>query len=235
MTTRRVLAVVGARGGSKGVPGKNLLDFGGTPLVGRTIAQAARLFQMVAISTDDREISEVALRYGATHDVRRPAQLATDEAPKVPAIRHAVRTVEQEEGIQFDVVVDLDATCPLRDDIDVRGALAEYEAHPQCENVISVCRSRKNPYFNQVEQDDSGATHLVGRRDSPPLRRQDAPEVYDINGAVYVWNRSALDDGDQVVRPGTRLYVMPPERSVDIDGPVDLLVAQILLGSDGPR
>jgi CMP-N-acetylneuraminic acid synthetase len=227
--SQRIVAVVCARGGSKGLPRKNLIDLGGVSLVGRAVAQAARRFSHVVISTDEPDIRDEAARHGATHYVRRPPELAGDDAPKIPAIRHAVREVETAEQISFEVVVDLDPTCPLRDDTDISGALALYDEHPGCDNVVSVTPSKKNPYFNQVERDETGAARLVRERTQTPLRRQDAPEVFDINGAVYVWRRAALDERDDVIRPGTRLYVMPPERSIDIDGSVDVLVARALL------
>jgi CMP-N-acetylneuraminic acid synthetase len=228
-----ILCVVGARGGSKGVPGKNLRPLNGVPLVERTLRQAKRLFATVVLTTDDQRIADVGLKVGVAVPFLRPAELASDTAPKVPAIAHAVREMESIEGRRFDVVIDLDATCPLRDDADVLEAVEFFTRSPDADNVISVTPARKNPYFNQVRI-DAGRMSLAVAQSTTPLRRQDAPRIYDINGAVYVWRRTALEEGDLVVRSHSYAYVMPPERSIDIDTELDFRIVEFLL-ADGER
>ena len=159
----------------------------------------------------------------------RPAELASDTAGKVPAIAHAVRTVEAETGLHFDTVVDLDATSPLRLASDVIAAVALLEENG-LESVITACEARRSPYFNLVEIDP--ATGRVGVAKQLPegvLRRQDAPENFDMNASIYVWERAALEREAKVFFPSTRIYEMPPERSLDIDSEFDFEIVSWLL------
>ncbi|WDL95140.1 acylneuraminate cytidylyltransferase family protein [Alicyclobacillus sp. ALC3] len=223
------LCTICARGGSKGVTGKNVRELGGTPLIAHSIlqARASRLFDAIAVSSDDEEILCIARTYGVPYLVRRPPELATDVAPKLPSIRHCASDVEQRTGHAFDTVVDLDVTSPLRTPADIAAAvqlLEETGAH----NVLTGTPSRRSPYFNMVELDPCGQVHLAKSPTQQIVRRQDAPQTYDLNASIYVWTRVTLMHSDILFHEQTRLYVMPPERSLDIDSELDFAVVSFL-------
>lgn len=217
------IATVCARGGSKGLPGKNMLDFAGQPLIARTITQALSCpgIDGVYVSTEDKTIAEAARQAGAHVPYRRPAELATDEASKLPVIEHLVRHLET-QGLQVATVVDLQPTTPLRDAKDIEAALA---LRVQAPLIVSVSEARDNPYFNLVERQPNGLVALS--KGSGSIRRQVAPAVYSLNGAIYVWQRAALTLAAQQglwsvpVAP----YVMPRWKSVDIDDREDFDLA----------
>lgn len=219
---RRVCTVL-ARAGSVGVPGKNVRLLGGVPLIVHSIrhARATGLFDAVVISTDDPEVRRIAQDEGVDLVVERPTELATATAGKVPAIVHAVEVTEATLGGSFDVVVDLDATSPLRLPDDVVAAVALLENDPDAANVITAAPARRSPYFNLVERLPDGAVQLARPTERPVLRRQDAPECFDMNASIYVWWRATLQADLAVINAGTRLHVMPEERSHDVDSELD--------------
>ncbi len=224
------ICIVCARGGSKGVPSKNIRPFAGKPLLAHTLGQAiaAQLFEEIAVSSDSEEILEVAARHGATRLVRRPGALATDHADKMPAIVHCAREVEKETGIAFDTLVDLDATAPLRLPGDIAAAVGRLET-TGAPNLFSVCPAHRSPYYNMVERDEEGRARLVKQPEKALVRRQDAPPCYDMNASIYAWRRDAFGaPGDGLFFEGTELYVMPTERSIDIDSELDFAIAEFL-------
>lgn len=227
--TRR-LCTICARGGSKGVPGKNLIPINGVPLIAYSIRQArdSALFDAIAVSSDDDAILAVAREEGVDLAVKRPVHLAEDTAAKTPAIRHCAEVAEAELGRQFDIFVDLDATSPLRDVADIRGAVAMLETRG-CSNVITGTPSRRSPYFNMVERRADGSVALSKSLPEDILRRQDSPACYDMNASVYVWCRDAFWAGPTVFYADTALYEMPEERSLDIDTPLDLRIVAHLM------
>lgn len=220
-----------ARGGSKGVKNKNIRLLQGKPLLAYSIEQAhdSGLFDVIAISSDSEQILEVAANYGADYLIHRPKNMATDLAPKLPVIRHCVEETERITNITFDICVDLDATSPLRSVHDICSAV-NLLIESKAENVITAMPARRSPYFNMVELDDNGMPRLVKELASPCSRRQDAPQCYDMNGSIYVWTRAALLSSDNLYQPNTRLYVMPEERSIDIDSELDFLFVEYLMG-----
>lgn len=225
------LCTICARGGSKGVPGKNLRLLLGKPLIVHTIeqAKASGLFVAIAVSSDTVEILQVASNAGADHVVHRPTALATDEAPKLPAIQHCLEEVERVRQERFDVLVDLDATSPLRSIQDIDGAVRLLEA-TGATNVITGTPARRSPYFNMVERDSVGETVRLCKALSPPVaRRQDAPTCFDMNASIYVWRAEPFRKAPGIFFPDTRLYEMPYERSIDIDSEVDFQVVEMLL------
>lgn len=227
---KRRLCTICARGGSKGVPNKNLREVAGKPLLAHTVEHAlgAGIFDVVAVSSDSPAILDAARRFGAQELVERPAELASDTAPKVPAIRHAVRTVEERRGVRFDTCCDLDATAPLRSADDVRQAVSLLEDRG-VKNVFSVVPARRSPYFNLVEVGPDGVARLSKKLDKPVFRRQDAPACFDMNASIYVWRRDALDLADTVFLDDTAAYVMGHRSAFDIDDEVDLKVVELLL------
>jgi len=220
------IATICARGGSKGLPGKNLRPFAGKPLIAHTIAQAlaCSAIEGVYVSTDDDAIAEVALASGALVPYRRPAELATDTAAKLPAIEHLVAHLER-GGLRVTTIVDLQPTSPLRTQGDLEAALAVAR---DCELAVSVSEPSHNPYFSLVEQGADGTLQLS--KAASHVRRQDLPPVWGLNGSIYVWRREALPrairDGFWSVR--ARPVPMPRERSVDIDDALDFEWAEWL-------
>lgn len=227
---RRRLAVICARGGSKGVPGKNLLELGGETLLELAVRQAreSTLFDVIVVSSDDEVILFTGQRAGADLLVRRPGGLATDAAPKMDAIRHAVHEAEAQYDRTFHTVVDLDVTTPLRLTRDIADVVHLLESS-EAGNVVTASRARRSPYFNQVEIADGGVLRVpCGRGDITD--RQSAPPVYDLTGAVYAWRRDVLEGGGPLIRPDTLLHIIPSERGWDIDEAVDVDVVAVMAG-----
>jgi len=226
----KVLCTICMRGGSKGVPGKNLRNLHGKPLMAYTIDQAKRsfLFEYVVVSTDSAEIAETAKQYGAEAWFLRPAELATDTAPKLPVIRHAFLEAEKYYGHEFEILVDLDATSPLRSVEDIKNSFEQFNAEG-ADILITGSPSRKNPYFNMVEITD-GRVCKVKELQSPPVRRQDAPAVYDMNASIYIWKREALLECETLFTEKTSLYVMPERRSIDVDTELDWELVEFIIG-----
>ena len=223
MTT---IASICARGGSKGVPGKNIRPLLGKPLIAWTIEQALKVpaIERVVVSTDSPEIAAVAEAAGARVPFLRPAELATDSAPKVPVIRHLVDR-ENTSGIAVSRVVDLDPTSPLREVTDIEACLGLLT--DDVDVVITGYGAEKNPYFNMVEALPGGGFGLCKASATAFDRRQDTPAVYAMNASIYVWWERTLDLG--LFGPHTRLHVMPRERSIDIDSEVDFALVELLM------
>lgn len=218
-----------ARGGSKGVPGKNTLILAGKPLIAHSIEQAkqTRLFEAIAVSSDSDEILAVSEAYGAI-PIKRPAELATDTAAKLPVIKHCVQALEAHLSQLCELIVDLDATSPLRSVQDILTCVA-MASSGEAENVITASPARRSPYFNMVELDDANCPRLVKPLRQAVARRQDAPACFDMNASIYVWRRHALFGNDSLFTDATRLHVMPEERSVDIDSLLDVDIVRMIL------
>lgn len=221
------ICTICARGGSKGVKGKNTRLLNGKPLVALSIeqAKASGLFEVIAVSSDSEQILKIAHTYGADYLVQRPQELATDNAAKLPVIRHCVAEVERRLGRSATICVDLDATSPLRSIEDIRNAVALLEK-TGAGNVITAMPARRSPYFNLVEVDEQGLVRLAKPVTEPFVRRQDAPKCYDMNASIYVWKRDVLFDAPTLFNTDTQLYVMPEERSIDIDSELDFLFVE---------
>jgi CMP-N,N'-diacetyllegionaminic acid synthase len=225
----KALCTICARAGSKGVANKNLRLINNKPLIVYSIEQAiaSKLFDHIVVSSDSKEIREVALTNGATFCVDRPAELATDTAPKLPAIKHCVENAEKKFG-QFEVIVDLDATAPLREPTDIIGAL-ELLKSTQADNVITGTPAHRSPYFNLVETDVNGIVNLSKPPATVVARRQDSPQCFDMNASIYVWRRQALFENENLFTGNTRLFVMPRERSLDIDSQADFEMVEWMM------
>lgn len=220
------IATVCARGGSQGVPGKNIRPLAGKPLIVHTIeqARACRAIDQVYVSTDDPRIADVVRQAGAEVPLLRPAELATAQAPKLPVIRHLVEAVER-LGRKVARIVDLDPTSPLREVADIEACLALLT--PDTDVVITAYEAEKNPYFNMVELDAQGRVRLVKTPPAAVEARQAAPKVYAMNASIYVWHRHTLAKGLWEGRAA--LHVMPRSRSIDIDTPLDFKLVELLL------
>ena len=224
------LCTICARGGSKGVPGKNIRPLLGKPLIAWTIeqAKASGLFSHVAVSSDSLEILAVADAAGADLTLRRPDDLASDTARKVDAIKHAVLAAEDALGMRFDVLVDLDATSPLRNVDDIRGAVDLLEREGRT-NVITGALARRSPYFNLVETTAEGNAALSKPVAGGIARRQDVPAAFDMNASIYVWDRDKFFENPAIFYPDTGLYEMPEDRSVDIDSELDFKIVETIM------
>lgn len=225
-----MLCTICARGGSKGVPNKNIRRVAGKPLLAHSIDQALEtgLFEAVAFSSDSEAYLEAASHAGAAIIVLRPSELASDAAGKIPAIRHCVLNAEAQLGHRVDIIVDLDCTSPLRLSADISGCV-ELLMSSQFGNVITAAPARRSPYFNLLERQPDGRIDLAKRALAPILRRQDAPECFDMNASIYVWRRDMLFEREGLFHPDTALYVMPEERSLDIDSELDFEVVSLLM------
>ena len=225
----KVLCTICARAGSKGVANKNLRLINNKPLIVYSIEQAiaTKLFDQIVVSSDSKEIREVALANGATFCVDRPAELATDTAPKLPAIKHCVENAEGKFG-QFEVIIDLDATAPMRESSDIIGAL-ELLQSAKADNVITGTPAHRSPYFNLVETDVNGIVSLSKPPANVVARRQDSPQCFDMNASIYVWRRQALFANENLFTGNTRLFVMPRERSLDIDSQADFEMVEWMM------
>jgi CMP-N,N'-diacetyllegionaminic acid synthase len=212
------LCTICARGGSKGVPNKNIRQIGGKPLIVHSVlqAQSSGLFEAIAVSSDSPEILNISKKSGVDHLIFRPQDLASDSAPKLPAIQHCVNEVERISGENFDVIVDLDVTSPLRLTKDIEGAVRLLE-EKNVSNVITGCPARRSPYFNLVERDEDDSVRLSKPPEQIITRRQDAPECFDMNASIYVWKREGLIGRKSIFNADTLLFVMPEERSIDVD------------------
>lgn len=228
----RRLCTICARGGSKGVPNKNLRPLLGRPLLAHSIeqARASGLFEAIAVSSDSPEILSAARKFGADHLIERPAELASDIAPKLPAIRHCVTEAERLAGHVFDTIVDLDATSPLREPQDIINATTMLEER-KVSNVITGAPARRSPYFNLVEIGTDGVARLSKFLPQAIARRQDAPACYDMNASIYVWSHQSLFACPTLFNPDTLLYTMPEERSVDIDSELDFVIVEQIMNA----
>jgi CMP-N,N'-diacetyllegionaminic acid synthase len=229
------LCTICARGGSKGVKGKNLRTLRGRPLIVHSIeqARASGLFTAIAVSSDSRAILDVAAAAGVDMLIERPAELATDTAAKLPVIRHCVIEAERCSGLTFDTLVDLDATSPLRSVDDIRAAVALLEEQG-AGNVITAMPARRSPYFNLVELRPDGSVGLSKTPATPIVRRQDAPQCFEMNASIYVWTREALLSRDTIFCADTQLHVMPEERSIDIDSELDFQFVEFVMARRAP-
>jgi CMP-N,N'-diacetyllegionaminic acid synthase len=221
---KSVLALVIARGGSKSVPRKNLRELGGKPLLAWTLEAAAgsRYIDRTVVSTDDVEIMMLAERLGADVPFMRPAELAEDDTPAMDVVRHALATLD----CRYDYLALLQPTSPLRTSGDIDGCLALCDS-AGAPAAVSVTEATKSPYWMYRLGPELQMTALMPP--PRPTRRQDIPSVYELNGAVFVARTEWLATAQDFLGPECRAYVMPAERSIDIDSELDLQFVSAVL------
>jgi len=226
----RTIAFIFARGGSKGVPGKNIKSLGGKPLIAYSIeiALACPGIESVIVSTDDAEIAKVACQYGAEVPFRRPAELATDTASEWQAWQHAIEWVRQNRG-EFDLFVSLPATAPFRSVSDVQNCIAVLRDDAQADIAIAVKEAERSPFFNMVYLDDDGFARLLIPPADAITRRQDAPLVYDITTVAYVTRPEFVLNSTGLFEGRVKAIAVPAERSLDIDTPYDFMLAEAIV------
>lgn len=228
-----ILATICCRGGSKGVPGKNIKPLMGKPLIAYTIQTAlqTKSIDKLIISTDDVAIAEVARKHGAEVPFLRPAELAADTSSKWPVFIHAVETYEAMSGNVVDYLVDLDVTVPLKTSQDIDGAIQMALSNPQADVIITGYEPERNPYFNMMEVTDDGFAQIVKKPSRPIVRRQDAPLVYSLTPAAYVIKKTALYAFDHWSNAKCMIYPMPRSRAVDIDTIFDFKLVEFLMNN----
>ena len=225
---QQVLAVIPARSRSKNIPGKNLLNLGGKPLVAWTIEAAlkAKGLDRVVVSTDGEEIAELARVRGVEEVVMRPSYLATDSAPIPPVIRHALQVLEEKEEHRFDVIMTLQPTSPLRDHGDIEEALHLFLSSG-ADSLVGVCEVEHHPYKMVTVEDGRMRSLMV--KGMEHASRQDLPKVYRHNGAIYITRRSILMDEGRFLGNDTLSFIMPQEKSIDINTLIDFKVAEYII------
>jgi N-acylneuraminate cytidylyltransferase len=226
-----IVAGIFARGGSKGVPRKNIRMLAGKPLIAHAIdtALASRFIDRVVVSTEDEEIAAVARHYGAEVPFMRPADLAKDDSPEWLAWQHAIRTLCGQHGRPaWRAFVSLPATSPMRSVDDVDGCI-KMLLESDADIVIAVSPTGHNPYFNMVTLDDEGCVRLLIQPSKAAFRRQDVPAVYGLTGIAYATRPEFVLRADSMFQGKVMARIVPPERALDIDTELDFEIAEFLL------
>ncbi len=236
MQSEKILCVIGARGGSQGVPGKNIRPLLGKPVISWAIQKALAVpgIDRVVVSTDSEEIAGVARAAGAEVPFMRPATLASSEAGKFQVWQHALQACEQQEGIAYDLYIDIDCTNPLLQVGDIQGALQTFRQLRQDgldpDAVFTVSEARRNPYFNLVEANNDGVLRMsksIGN--GTVLARQRAPAVYEHVAGTYVLTKKYLKSANHLLDGRAFGYQIPAERAFDIDSELDFALIEFLL------
>lgn len=220
-----------ARGGSKGLPGKNLLELAGKPLIAHAIevAAASQWIERVVVSTEDPQIALTARNYGADVPFMRPEHLASDTAAEWLSWQHAIQTLH-DTGHDFDTFVSVPATSPLRTKADLNSCIELLNKHrDDTDIVISVCEAHRSPWFNMVTVDENGRANLVMTGEDRVHRRQDAPVVFDMTTVAYAATTDFVMSANSIFAGRVRAVVIPVENSVDIDTEQDFQQAEFLL------
>jgi CMP-N-acetylneuraminic acid synthetase len=228
-----LLITLCGRGGSKGIPGKNIRPMNGKPLIAYSIEHARKFAEQfpadIALSTDSGQIKEAAAFYGIQTDYIRPAELANDTAGKISVIRHLVNFEQERRQKLYDFVLDLDLTSPLRTIDDLLKGFELIRKDENAYNLFSVNPASRNPYFSMVEKAGNGYYSLVKKLSAPIKSRQTAPQAYDMNGSFYFYRKSFFEsNAESAVTERSLVYVMP-HICFDLDHPVDFEFMEFLL------
>jgi len=228
MIKGNILCTICARKGSKGLKGKNYLTLLGKPLIKHTIEQAnkSKLFTKIVVSSDSKKIINISKKE-TDYTISRTKKLSNDHSSKVDAIKDALLRAEKHFKLRFDIVVDLDVTSPLRSKSDIKNALDLF-IKKKPGNLVSGYKARRNPYFNQVMYKNS-YLDVVCNSKKKIVRRQSAPQIYDLNASIYIWNRKSLLSSIKTINKKTILFEMPYSRSIDIDDKLDFMMVKYIL------
>lgn len=230
-----ILCVISARGGSRGVPGKNVRPILGKSLIARAVENALRApeIERVVVSTDSRAIADAAKGAGAEAPFIRPSELAQSDTGKFQVWQHALAACERHYRERYDLYVDIDCTNPLIEAEDISGAIARFRdiraAGKPVDAVFTVAPARRNPYFNLVEPDGSGALRMSKSGDQRVLARQSAPPVFEHVAGVYVLDPEYLRVANHLLDGHAVGYELPPEKALDIDTELDFNIVEFLL------
>jgi len=231
----KIVGVITARGGSKGIPRKNTVLLAGKPLIAWTIEAAlqSRRLDRLIVSTDDSEIAEISRAWGAEVPFLRPPELAEDNTPHILVVLHALDWLHESSGISPDYLMLLQPTSPLRSADDIDTAIEVAQARDAIA-VVSVAEVHRHPYLSKRILEDGTLVDFV-ESDIAYLRRQALPPAYALNGAIYLNRPESLLHDRKFIPPGTLGYVMPPERSMDVDSPWDLYLIELVLRDQQAR
>ncbi|MEO8075171.1 MAG: acylneuraminate cytidylyltransferase family protein [Acidobacteriota bacterium] len=231
--TIRVLGIIPARGGSKGIPRKNIAPLAGRPLLAYTVAaaQGARLLSRTILSTDDAEIAEVGRQLGVEVPFMRPAELAQDDTLGIAVLQHAVAVLE-EKGDRFDAIFVLQPTNPLRRPEDIDGAIELFERSGADSVIAFVDVGERHPARMKYIDADGRVVDPPFGEQVEGLRRQDLPKLYLREGSVYLTRRDVLMQGS-LKGADCRAWLVPQDRACNIDEPFDLVMAELLLRRHG--
>jgi CMP-N-acetylneuraminic acid synthetase len=223
-----IVCLIFARGGSKGLPDKNIRPLLGKPLIQWTIETAFSVSEIsrVIVSTDSLEIAKIAISCGAEVPFMRPDYLASDTAAELDAWKHALTYLRDEESAMPTIMVSLPVTAPLRTAVDVSTAIQLFCA-TDSDLVVAVSEAQRNPYFNMLVREQD--LFVLGNSSVNVFRRQDAPDYYDLSTVVYVANTDFVLRTDRILNGKTRAIVIPKERALDIDDLNDFRFAEFLL------
>lgn len=226
----KAIAFIFARGGSKGLPKKNIRPLAGKPLIAWSIehARAVERIERVIVSTDSEEIAAVARDFGADVPFMRPAELAKDESPEWLAWRHALAFFQDTEGALPDAMLSVPTTAPLRLPIDLENCLDEF-AKGDSDMVITVSDAHRNPWFNMVKENSDGSVGLVIAPAAGVTRRQDAPAVFDMATVAYVARPQFVMQKMGIFSGRVRAVKVPVERAIDIDNLFDFELTEFLI------
>ena len=226
-----ILGCICCRGGSKGVPGKNIRPLLGKPLIEYTIESGLKstMLDELIVSTDSEEIASIARSAGAKVPFLRPSQLATDTANKWDVFRHLCESWESINNKTIDYLVDLDVTVPLKTEQDIDEVICMALSYPDTDVVITGYDPERNPYFNMMEVTTDGTSQIVKRSEKPIVRRQDAPKVYSLTPAAFVIKRSAIFNLTHWSQGKCRVYPMDRYRAIDIDTEFDFELVEFIM------
>lgn len=229
-----ILITICGRAGSKGVKNKNFRNFLGKPLVLYTVAAAKHFKDInnnfnvdICINSDSDKLLELVFFTGGIVRIKRPEELAQDSSAKVPTIKYSVDYMEKEKNKKYDVIIDLDITSPLRKGSDINNALTELLNNDNLDVVFTCVHSRRNPYFNMVEKSNNQIKKV---KESNYIRRQEAPEVYDMNASIYCYNRKSLEKIiiNSPLEGNCGISLMEDTAVLDIDHEQDFYLMEIL-------
>lgn len=223
---KKILAIIPARGGSKGIPHKNIMKINNKPLIAYSIeaANGSKCIDYILVSTDDNEIKNVSLNYGAKVPFLRPEEISNDTAKSIDVVLHAVEFLKS-KGEEFHYVVLLQPTSPLRSSQDIDSAI-ELLMKKEEESLVSVCEASENPVLMRIIENDKLKSFVEFKGDN--LRRQDLPKFYIFNGAIYINSVEMLFKEKTFVNETTIPFVMDSKKSIDIDNLLDAKLAELI-------
>lgn len=231
MSVDPCLAVIPARGGSKGLPGKNIRPLAGLPLIAHSLRCAAlcpRITRTI-VSTDSEEIAAVARAHGGDVPFLRPAELAGDDMGMMPVLQHALQTAEQQDGRRYESLLLLEPTSPARFPIDVEQAFEKLAADPTADGVIGCSRPSFNPFWVGVTVQEDGVLVPAFPGTEKYVRRQDVPPFFRVNGVVYLWRREFLMKTTSSYAGRRLLLEIPESRAFSIDDADEFRLAEIMI------
>jgi len=224
---KKVLAIIPARGGSKRLPHKNILDLNGKPLIAWTIeaAKQSKFIDKLIVSTDDDKIAEISMQYGAEVPFIRPKNLASDTASSLDVVLHAIHFFKEKE-VQFDYVLLLQPTSPLRTNEDIDNAFNLL--NDKTKAVVSVCETEHSPLWSNTLPADLSMKDFI-KPEIRNMRSQDLPKYYRLNGAVYISDINYMIQNDGFIGDNTKAFIMPIQRSIDVDYKTDFVMCKLLM------